>query len=88
MPKSHAECVTINNPYKFNWMRNAITSINPKLISEYAYNPGFIYEFKTDKKSVLFDCLGNQVCETGGNADCKTILDSLKDPKVILVVNN
>lgn len=88
MPASHQECVSIKNPYKFNWMRNAITNLKPNLVTEYPYNPGFIYEFKTNGKSTLYDCLGNQMCDTKSNADCQLILDSLKDPKVILVVNN
>ncbi len=88
MPSTHEECVSIKNPYKFNWMRNAITSFNPKLVSEYPYNPGFIYEFKTDESSILFDCLGNQICDTNDNQDCASLLAGLTDPKVILVVNN
>ncbi len=88
MPASHDACVSIKNPYKFNWMRNAITNLKPSLVSEYKYNPGFLYEFKVNSKSVLYDCLGNQLCDTESSTDCQTILDSLTDPKVILVVNN
>ncbi len=88
MPVSHDECVSIKNPYKFTWMRNAINAVKPSLVSEYNYTPGFIYEFKTKSGSYLYDCLGNQVCNTGDSQDCQSLLDGLTDPKVILVVNN
>lgn len=88
LPASHSECKSIKNPYKFAWMRNAINNLKPSLVSEFAYNPGFMYEFKTTSGSYLYDCLGNQVCSTESNPDCKSLLDGLTDPKVILVVNN
>ncbi len=88
MPTSHAECVTIKNPYKFNWMRDNISRLQPSRVNEYEYDPGFLYEMQTTEGSYVFDCLGNELCNTKNNTDCKSILESLEKPKVILVVNN
>lgn len=88
VPKKHDECITIKNPYKFNWMRTAINKKNPKRINEYQYNFGYIYEFKIKDNSLLYDCLGNYMCDTGDNSDCQSLLETLTKPKAILVVNN
>lgn len=88
LPYKHEDCKTIKNPYKFEWMRNAITEYKPTRVNEYDYTIGFIYEFKTSTGSILFDCLGNLMCNTSESEDCKSILETLKKPKVILVVNN
>jgi len=88
MPASHKECVSIKNPYKFNWMREAINQHKPTRVNEFEYSIGYIYEMKTEKGSKLFDCLGNFMCDTSDNTDCQSLLETLSNPKVILVVNN
>ena len=88
VPTSHEDCVNIKNPYRFQWMRNAITQWNPTRINEYVYTLGFIYEVKHKDGSTLYDCLGNEMCTTKDNVDCTSLLETLESPKVILVVNN
>jgi len=88
MPAKHEDCVSIRNPYKFKWMRDNISRLQPTRVNEYQYTPGFLYEMKTNEGSYVYDCLGNELCNTTDSADCKSILESLEKPKVILVVNN
>ena len=88
MPENHEACLPIKNPYKFTWMRNAITNLSPTRVNEYSYSIGYLYEFKNNEGFQLFDCLGNRVCATSDGPDCQTLLETLSDPKVILVVNN
>lgn len=87
VPTKHQDCETINNPYKYQWMRNAITKWNPIRVNEYKYTIGYIYEVKYKDGSTLFDCLGNEMCTTE-DSDCSSLLETLESPKVILVVNN
>jgi len=88
VPASHAECQTIKDPSKFTWMREAIAKEKPNKVKEYPYSVGFIYELEFDSSSILFDCLGNQLCNTKESEDCTSLLETLSDPKVILVTNN
>lgn len=88
VPSSHEDCISIKNPYQFEWMRNAITKWKPSRLNEYAYTLGFIYEVVHAEGSTLYDCLGNEMCTTTGNQDCLSLLETLSSPKVILVVNN
>ena len=88
MPATHAECQSLNNPSKFTWMREAISQNNPTRVNEYKYSVGYIYEFKNNSGSILYDCLGNSMCNTAESTDCTSLLETLSSPKVLLVVNN
>ena len=88
LPANHEACLPINNPYKFTWMRNSITKLKPSRVNEYAYDIGYLYEFKSNDASSIFDCLGNKICSTTEGPDCQTLIETLSKPKVILVVNN
>ena len=88
MPETHTDCIPLNNPYKFSWMREAIAALNPSKINEYEYSIGFIYEFTVTGGSILYDCLGNKMCATVESTDCASLLETLSKPKVLLVVNN
>lgn len=88
LPATHEECKSIKNPYKFTWMRDAIARMKPTRLNEYKYTIGYLYEFVTKDGSILFDCLGNQMCTVANIKDCESIVSTLSSPKVILVVNN
>lgn len=88
IPQKHDECKVIKNPYTFTWMREAIAKHNPAKVNEYEYSIGYIYEFKLEDGSILYDCLGNFMCNSKDNSDCSSLLETLENPSVILVVNN
>jgi len=88
LPETHDDCKPIKNPYKFTWMRDAITELQPTRVNEYPYSIGYLYEFKNSEGSSLYDCLGNKMCTTSEGPDCQSIIETLEKPKVILVMNN
>lgn len=88
MPTKHDDCLPIKNPYKYEWMRNGITQHKPSRVNEYSYEIGYLYEFRNDQGSILYDCLGNLMCNTSESQDCQSILETLGKPKAIMSANN
>lgn len=82
---SFDDCVSIKNPYKITWLRKEIESIQPTKIMEYKFDIGYLYEFITPVGSALYDCLGNHMCSTDASKDCISLIETLKDGKLIFV---
>jgi hypothetical protein len=83
-------CVNTNNPIKVDWIRKLETRIQPSQIIKFEMNDLFAYHFMSKKKSYLYDCRGNLLCESDGpelGEECREWTEKLKNPIVIWVVD-
>ncbi len=67
------ECSKITNPFAVEWMDRAIDRHNPVRIIKYQKGSTWVFAFKAEPSSTfLYDCDGNQICESTGNEndDC------------------
>ena len=87
-PTTHEECESVKNVFINLWMPDMIASIKPQKIFEYEYSIGYLYLFKKDDTSIIYDCLGNKLCDTNDGGDCKSLIESLGKATLIQVLNN
>lgn len=86
--KSYDDCQPIKNPFQITWLQNVISTYNPSKIYEYNYEVGYLYEFQFEGGSVVYDCLGNELCKTLDGPDCESLLGTLEEGELIMVLNN
>ena len=87
-PKSHEECKPVANIFKSTWMREVVEELKPQKVFEYEYAVGYLYLFKKNEVSTLFDCLGNSMCSTADGGDCNSLIETLGKEKLIQVLKN
>jgi hypothetical protein len=87
-PTTHDDCISIKNVYTSDWMPDTITILKPQKIFEYEYAIGFLYLFKKDETSHLYDCLGNKLCDSNDGGDCNSLIETLGKATLIQVLKN
>lgn len=80
------DCGKITNPFAVAWMDKAIDRHNPVKIIRYQSGKLWLFVFQAVPNSFLYDCDGQLICESNGNAqdDChRQQLNFLQRGKVI-----
>lgn len=85
---THEDCQSIKNLFTVEWMRNVVQEVKPQKVFEYEYAIGYLYLFRQDSTSYLYDCLGNKMCDTNDGGDCSSLIESLGPSTLIQVLKN
>ncbi len=83
-------CTEVPNLLKTNWIQQIIRDKKIWKITQYKDNSEYVYLFKTNAKSYLYDCKGALICELSKNTenDCSKKLKTLSNQYVIWVQNH
>lgn len=87
-PKTHEDCAPVLNIFKSKWMRDVSDKLKPQKVFEYDYTVGYLYLFRKNDTSTLYDCLGNKMCDTNDGGDCTSLIETLGKAKLIQVLKN
>jgi len=83
-------CVDSPKLLEIDWMAKLINQQKIKRIIQYQQEGTYLYCFKTNTKSYLYNCKGILLCDinTGDTNDCSKRFEALTDGKVLWVTNN
>ena len=83
-------CTEVPNILKTSWIQKVIREKKVWKITQYKDNSEFVYLFKTNSKSYLYDCKGKSICELSKNTenDCTKKIKTLNNEYVIWVQNS
>lgn len=82
-------CTEVPNILKTAWIQKVIRQRRVFKITQYKDKSQFVYLFKANSKSYLYDCKGKSICDFDKNAqnDCTKKLSTLSNEYVIWVQN-